>query len=196
MARALLLYGTGEGHTTDVAAEIARTLTEHGHEVDTRQIGEGVPPSTAGYDGVVIGSSIHMGRHDRHVIDWVRHRRGELAGTPAAFFTVCLSAAGEKGDPQLASSYVDGFLEETGWHPDIVGLFGGALLYTQYGYAKRMVIKGIAARQGLPTDTSRDWDFTDYEAVRHFAADAAHLISAGAPSPDPAGAPPAADPEP
>jgi menaquinone-dependent protoporphyrinogen oxidase len=185
MARALLLYGTGEGHTTDIATEIAATLTEHGHQVETARAGSHPGPSPADYDGVVVGSSIHLGTHDRHLVDWVRHRRDDLASRPAAFFTVCLSAVAEHGEAALARSYVDGFVEETGWHPDIVGLFGGALLYTRYGFAKRAVIKDIAARQGLPTDTTRDWDLTDHAAVRHFAHDTARLLAVGRPAGDP-----------
>ncbi|HSK25845.1 MAG TPA: flavodoxin domain-containing protein [Jiangellales bacterium] len=177
MARVLLLYGTREGHTADVAREIAATLSADGHEVDPVHLEHGPGPTPADFDGVVVGSSVHMGRHERAVIDWVRHVRGPLSERPAAFFTVCLSAVAEHGEEQLARSYVDGFVEETGWHPDIVGLFGGALLYTQYGFAKRAVIKDIAARQGLPTDTSRDWDLTDHEAVRHFAADTSRLLA-------------------
>ena len=181
MARALLLYGTGEGHTTDIATEIAATLAEHGHEVDTVRADSSPGPSPGDYDGVVVGSSIHLGTHDRHLVDWVRHRRDDLVGRPATFFTVCLSAVTEHGEAELAQAYVDGFVEETGWHPDIVGLFGGGLLYTRYGFAKRAVIKDIATRQGLPTDTTRDWDLTDHEAVRHFADDTARLLTAGLP---------------
>jgi len=52
----------------------------------------------------------------------------------------------------------------------MVGLFGGALLYTQYGFIKRRLIKKIARDKGtLDTDTSHDYVYTDWESVKHFA---------------------------
>src|SRR5215212_510950 len=66
--------------------------------------------------------------------------------------------------------YVERFLEETGWHPDMVGIFAGALRYTQYGFIKRHLMKKISKDGGsADTDTSRDYEYTDWNDVRHFA---------------------------
>ena len=56
-----------------------------------------------------------------------------------------------------------------------MGIFGGALLYTRYGFIKRRMMRSIAEQGGLATDTSRDVDYTDYDAVRHFAEDVGSL---------------------
>jgi menaquinone-dependent protoporphyrinogen oxidase len=47
--------------------------------------------------------------------------------------------------------------------------FAGKLAYTQYGVLTRWLMRRIAAREGGPTDTSRDHDLTDWVAVRDFA---------------------------
>jgi menaquinone-dependent protoporphyrinogen oxidase len=44
------------------------------------------------------------------------------------------------------------------------------LLYTQYGFFKRWIMKKIARDKGSPdTDTSRDYVYTDWDSVRRFA---------------------------
>lgn len=38
------------------------------------------------------------------------------------------------GDIEEAEGYVEEFETDTDWRPDRVAIFGGALLYTQYGF--------------------------------------------------------------
>jgi menaquinone-dependent protoporphyrinogen oxidase len=46
----------------------------------------------------------------------------------------------------------------------------GALPYTRYNFLVRFLMKRIARKAGGPTDTSRDYDFTDWAALDRFAA--------------------------
>lgn len=176
MSRILLAYGTTEGHTDDVVVELRKPLEAAGHDVAAHVVGE-APGTPTGFDAVVVGSSIHVGKHDKSVIAWIGANRAALDALPSAFFQVSLSSAsGEEGATE-ARSYVDHLVEATGWHPDVVGLFGGALLYTRYGFVKRTMLKKIADQSGLGTDTHRDYDYTDYDAVRQFAEDVAALLA-------------------
>ena len=133
-----------------------------------------------GYDAVIIGASIHMGRHDQRVVQFVQANHDQLHGLASAFFPVSLAA---HGDTQEAEGYVRQFEDETGWHPDKVDLFGGALLYTHYGFIKRRVMKKIAADKpgDLGLDTSRDYIYTEWDAVKRFAEHVAEgLVSVSA----------------
>jgi len=52
----------------------------------------------------------------------------------------------------------------------MVGIFAGALRYTQYGFVKRHLIKKISKdKASADLDTSRDYEYTDWNDVRHFA---------------------------
>lgn len=176
MARALIVYGSGEGHSDDVAEALAKHLRAAGVTVDAARIAD-APPNADGIDAVIVGSSIHVGKHDKHVVAWIEANKEWLTEHPSAFFQVSLSSATDTSDAQAkAGAYIDDLITETGWHPDLVGLFGGALLYTRYGFAKRALLKSIAKKSGLGADTRRDYDYTDYEAVRHFADDMAAII--------------------
>ena len=180
MAKVLIPYGTTEGQTAKIAEVISDVIHDMGHEaeaVDIKSLPRTVPD---GYDAVIIGASIHMGKHDKHVVEFVHKNHDTLGRLPSAFFSVSLAAHGEA---QEAEGYVDQFEDETGWHPDQVALFGGAQLYTHYGFIKRRNMKKIAGDKPghLGTDTSRDYVYTEWDAVKRFAEHfAARLASTSA----------------
>lgn len=170
--RILVGFCTSEGQTAKVAEHVAQTLRAAGCEVEVRDIEEAAPPSLAGYDGVVLGASIHGGRHQRSMVAFARSRRDELSSKPNAFFSVSLTAANPDAEHQRqAEECVRRFEVETGWKPAMFALFGGALLYTRYGFIMRFIMKRISKHEGGPTDTSRDYEFTHWESVAHFAED-------------------------
>jgi menaquinone-dependent protoporphyrinogen oxidase len=167
MARILIPYGTTEGQTARIAEYISDVLRAHGHEAETLDLKHAEHDLPGGYDAVIVGASIHAGKHERYVADFVRRNRAALEKLPAALFSVSLSA---QADPEEAEKRVGEFEDSTGWHPATVALFGGALLYTQYGFLKRMMMKKIVSSQGsADTDTGRDYIYTEWDGVRRFA---------------------------
>jgi menaquinone-dependent protoporphyrinogen oxidase len=169
MAAIYIPYGTAEGQTAKIADFISDVVQAHGHKAQTadiKQAGDAIPD---GVDAVIVGASIHMGTHEDYVRDFVQKNKATLESRPSALFSVSLAA---HGDAENAGSYVEKFEEETGWRPAQVGLFSGALLYTQYGFIKRLVMKKIASDKGsLDTDTSRDYVYTEWDGVKRFAED-------------------------
>lgn len=176
MSRFLVLYGTDEGQTAKVATRIGDVLTRRGHDV-TVICADGRTPDLAvdSYDAILVGASIHVGKHQPEILEFVRDHRGVLAERPTAFFQVSLSSATEEGQAQ-AAGYVDAFIDDTGWHPDRIGLFGGALRYSEYGFLKRLLMKQIAKRQLPGAETGEDVEFTDWYEVEAFAADVATFV--------------------
>lgn len=176
MATLLVCYGTGEGQTAKVARRLADTLEARGH--DTTAVDAADLPSdldVRDFDAVLVGASIHAGKHQKVVREFVTENRNVLASKPTGFFQVSLSSANEEGEAQ-AAGYVEEFVEATDWHPDRIGLFGGALRYSEYGFLKRLLMKQIAKRSMPDVDTSHDTEFTDWEEVEAFAADFAAFV--------------------
>ena len=170
MTKILISYGSTEGHTARIAEYIADGIRGRGHvanAVDLKRPQDGL---LDGYDAVILGGSIHMGKHEECVRDFVLKNRIALEGLPSAFFSVSLAA---HGDMANAQAYVENFEQETGWRPAQIGLFGGALLYRKYGFLKRLMMKKIVSSKpgNLSTDTSRDHEYTDWDQVRRFAED-------------------------
>jgi menaquinone-dependent protoporphyrinogen oxidase len=170
MPRILLLYATTEGQTELIAERVARTLREKGHNVEMLPADTAGPgPDPANYDGVMIGASIHYGHHPAYLHKLVRRHGNALAARPCAFFSVSLSAGGPRPKLAAAQRYLDKFMRKTGWRPQLTASFAGALKYSLYGPIKRRVMIVFMTLGGGETDTSRDYEYTDWDAVERFA---------------------------
>lgn len=178
MARVLTCYGTSEGQTAAIAERMGDVVDGEGYEVTLAHLKH--PPDEldpAVYDGIVVGASIHGGSHQRYVGSFVRDHFETLNRRPSAFFSVSLTAAHDDPDERApAAELLEEFLDETGWNPDGTLAVAGALKYSEYGPLKRFVMRRIAGRASGDTDTSRDYEYTDWEGVEAFAREFATLL--------------------
>lgn len=171
MAHVIVLYGTTEGQTAKIAQHVASAGRALGHQVDVRHAAELEPGlSLEPYDGAILGASVHEGRHQRYLEAVASEHRAWLGEHSSAFFSVCLAIASpDAQERQAAAALVDRFAERTGWAPAHRAVFAGALRYSQYNWLKRMLMKQIAKKEGGDTDTSRDHEYTDWDAVTEWA---------------------------
>jgi menaquinone-dependent protoporphyrinogen oxidase len=169
MTRILIAYGTTEGQAARIADHLAEVIRGRGLEVDVLDLERSQDVSLDRYDGVIVGGSIHLGKHQKGVVEFVSKYRADLERLPSAFFSVSLAAS---GDLPNAEAYVENFVQQTGWRPTKAGLFSGALLYRQYGFLKRFMMKRIVrGKPGMSTDTSRDHLYTNWDQVTRFGED-------------------------
>ena len=179
MSSILVYYGTGEGQTAKVADRISERLESLGHDataVNAKEAGRDLDLDD--YDAVLVGASIHAGKQQKAVRSWAKSNRDALAAKPNGFFQVSLSAADPENEASAAEAagYVDEFVEVTGWRPDRIGLFGGALRFSEYGFFLRAMMKFVAKRSYPEEDTSGDVEFTDWESVEAFADEFATFV--------------------
>jgi menaquinone-dependent protoporphyrinogen oxidase len=169
--KVLVVYGTTEGQTEKIASFVASRLILQGHHVLTTNAALGARAADAAdFEAVLIAASLHAGRYQPEVVQYVKQHLKVISTRRNAFMSVSLAAAGH--DPEDLAGLrqcVAGFLHETGWTPDQVHHVAGAFRYTQYDFLKRWAMKYIAYRKGAPTDTSRDYELTDWEDVGRFA---------------------------
>jgi menaquinone-dependent protoporphyrinogen oxidase len=178
----LAVFGSSHGQAESVLRRVAAALEQHGHVLELHD-SERLPRKlkASDFDAVVVAASIILGRYQAAVRDFVQHHKAELAALPTAF--VSINGAAPESDPkwqEAARGYLEGFLRQTGWTPRWTATFAGALRYPSYGIATRRLIKLISWQAGGPTDTSCDYEFTDWEAVDRFAATLATGLAGGA----------------
>ena len=181
MARFLIVYGSTEGHTTAVAARMAEAMRAEGHLVelhDSKELRKNTV--TQPFDGIIVGGSVHAGEHQSSLREFAKRNREVLERVPSAFFSVSLANADADEDADAESkAVVEKFIAETGWRPNQIERIAGALVYTQYNVFMRHMMKLIVKSQGRSElDTSRDFDFTDWDAVAQLARDFARNVSA------------------
>jgi menaquinone-dependent protoporphyrinogen oxidase len=168
--RVLICFRSTEGQTEKVADFLARRMLATGCEVEVRDVAEVTERMLEDADAVVLGASIHMGRHQRRMVRFVQRHRDVLVRKPTAFFSISLTMSQPTEEHRrMAEQRVHDFERETGWTPGMFALFAGALPYTHYGVMLRLVLRRILRDAGGPTDVSRDHEFTDWEQVRRFA---------------------------
>jgi len=153
MKSALVVYGTTEGQTRKIAEFIANALKAGGR---VGRLDQGC-------------ALVHQLRYQASLLHFVKDNAAWLAGIPAAFVGVSLTAALEDDESRRElEGLAEAFFRETGWTPAITRHVAGALRYTQYDYFKRLVMKLIARHQGGDTDTSRDHEYTDWDELTRF----------------------------
>jgi menaquinone-dependent protoporphyrinogen oxidase len=184
----LALYGSRFGQAEAVLRRVVRRLATAGHSV-TMVNARTIPESLRleDFDAVVVAASIILGRHQSYVRKWVRSNAIALSKLPGAFISVNGASLESRADwRKRAEEYVTQFAVQTGWHPRWTAAFSGALRYSRYDPITRWVMKRIAAKEGGPTDTSRDHELTDWEAVDRFAEKVVAGFGAAAPERSPA----------
>jgi menaquinone-dependent protoporphyrinogen oxidase len=179
MASILVIYGTTTGQTAVVARRIDDVLTERGHEVTTRHVSNPPAESVDSFDGVAVGASVNNNRHQRAVVEFIQDHRAALSSRPSAFFQLSFAAAVPWESAQSGSlQWTEALFADTDWHPDRVGNFAGAVNYTQYSRPVQWFFELAAAVTTGDTDTSRDYEYTDWDEVERFAREFGDFVEA------------------
>ena len=175
----LIVYGTTEGQTRKIARYMEDVLQDAGHKVTIADATE-EPPAPGDYDAILIGGSLHMHKYQSAVTHYITKHVSALNRIPGAFFSVCLAVASDMEDEHHeAEKITKDFLAQTGWKPLLTTQIAGALKYTQYDFFKRLIMKMIAKREGRTTDTSQDYEYTNWDAVKKFVIAFAEKVSIG-----------------
>jgi len=158
MARILVTYATKKGSTAEIAQAIAKELQAAGHTTDAVEIAEGASP--AGYDAVVIGGPMYLGKIEG-IGKFVQRHSSALARVPVAGFVVCLAAVAK--DPEGMA------WAEKALHAALVPLrsvaetvFAGRLDPEKLSWFQRLVVKKAKSPVG---------DFRDWAAIADWARD-------------------------
>lgn len=180
MSKVLILYGSSEGQTAKIARHIAGVIREKGYTVDVVD-GRALPAhfSLEPYTAAIIGASLHAGSYQKYIRRFVQRYHEELARIRTAFFSVSLTEAYPNPEEKVRlEQLMTEFMQKTGWRPQNVVSFAGALAYSKYGFLKRFVMQRIARAAGEPVDATRDYEYTDWDAVTRFAVTFVAALSA------------------
>ena len=171
MRSVLIVYGTGDGQTEKIARYMAHCVDVSGIPVVLVNAASGANPDPTGFGSVIVAASVHAGGYQRAVRKWVTRHADRLNNMPTAFVSVCLGVLEHKAavDAELAR-IMTAFFDRTRWHPGTREIVAGALKYTRYNPLKRWVLRRIVRKTGSPDlDTSRDYEYTDWDRLADFA---------------------------
>lgn len=165
----LIAYASIEGHTADIAGKIAQTVESEGNQAVLANLGQPGFALPGRFDAIILCGPIHIGRYPSQLVSFVQNWKQALAEVPSALVTVSLAiASGTEEERKEAESYPLALTDRTGWKPDLLHHAAGALKYVEYDFFKRWIMKRIAAKEGGPVDTSRDYVLTDWNLLEDF----------------------------
>jgi menaquinone-dependent protoporphyrinogen oxidase len=178
MKRIAVLYATREGQTQQIAEYVSAGLRAEGFDVDVRNVRVAGDLKLDAYGGIVLAASVHAGKHEREMMSFIRNHLSELNRSSNAFLSVTLSEAGAERAGTTPEEHkrfcadvqgvIERFLQDSGWRPNRVFPVAGALLYSKYNFVLRLLMKWIAKRSGAETNTSRDYEYTDWSRLDQF----------------------------
>ena len=171
----LLIWASREGQTEKIANRLAEHLENAGqvvHSVNAADSAATKNIDPGSYDLLVFGASIHAGGIERELVRFIDATARRIELKKRSFLLVSLSAATR--DPELrAESLADArqkMQKQLSVAFDDVEMIAGALVYSKYPRFLKWLMKKIAASAGETTDTSRDYEYTDWQQVEGYAA--------------------------
>ena len=161
MTRTLVTYASKRGSTQEVAAAIAASLRAAGHDVDLLSAEAAAVAGPDGYDSVVIGGSLYVGRWHADACRFVRRHRAALDRLPLAVFALGPRTL-EAEDVAGSRKQLAGALKRLGIAPRLVTVFGGAV---------------DPAKLHFPFNRMPESDVRDWQAIDAWAAEVGSMIS-------------------
>jgi len=176
-----VFYATTHGQTRRIAERLVAIFRDEGFtSLATDMAGSDAANVDWDYArAVVVTASLHAHKHQRAATAFCRKHARQLNVRPSAFLSVSLAVASDDvAERSAAARIAQEFVNITGWTPAAVTCVAGRLAYTQYGWLTRFVMKRIARQHGQPTDTTRDYEFTNWDQVARSANDIVRRIAA------------------
>jgi menaquinone-dependent protoporphyrinogen oxidase len=146
----LVAYASRHGSTEEVALAIAGRLSAHGIVADVRATRD--IETLDGYDAVVLGSAIYMGRLHADARAFVRRYRAILAARPLAVFAMGPRSL-ETDEVAGSRNALDAALARASLEPTATAIFGGVLDPSQL----RFPFNRMSAVDARDWDAIRSW---------------------------------------
>ena len=150
MAHILIAYASRNGSTAEIAQAIGKELQAAGHAADVVEMG--AVPSLSGYNAVVIGGPLYMGKMVGDVGKFVKRHRNELSKLPIAGFTVGLTPVSK--DPAGMANAEKALRDALApLQPVAQTVFAGRLDPEKLSWFQKWITKKVKS----PVGDFRDW---------------------------------------
>jgi len=162
--RNIFIYSTSNGQSLKICNAINKNKESLIIDIDKIKTVE-----LNKFDQIIIGASVKYGDHNKKIYDFIKNNKIFLETKKTGFFSVNATARkSEKNKPET-NPYVIKFLKKTNWTPDNIGVFAGKIDFPNYNFLEKYIIKVIMWITNGPTDTSKTFEFTDWEDVKKFS---------------------------
>lgn len=169
MSNILVAYSTTDGHTRKICQRLQQLIESCGHQVTLHSINDADPIKPGEFDTIIIGASIHYGKHSKAAYAFIDEHLQTLDSKPNAFFTVNVVARKPEKNTPETNPYLRKFLSQIRWKPKNLAVFAGKINYQSCTPLDRFMIRLIMWMTKGPTAPDTNIEFTDWSKVDDFA---------------------------
>ena len=185
MSKVLILYGTRYGTNKEISDKIQKEIQELGitteiYNLEEHKLKE-IPP-LHDYNGILIGTSIKMGRWTKGVKKFVQKRKSELIKSQSklGFYVCCGEAAKKKDISNAINKYITSKLQKLGIKPTLIDAFGGCYDLTEgsvlTGMTRKIIISVMKNEEVIENPEGKMHDYRDWEQIKDFAHKFSQLV--------------------
>ena len=168
MDNTLLIYSSKDGQTEKISNFIHEKI-KNSNQLKIIKIEFIDQEKLDNYSKIILGASIRYGKHSDKIYNFVKKNLKLLNQKKTAFFSVNVVARKPEKNTPETNPYVIKFLKKTKWNPSLLGVFAGKVDYPSYGFFDKYIIKLIMFMTKGPLDTSKSYEFTDWQKVQVFS---------------------------
>ena len=168
MPDTLIIYSSTDGHTKIICSRLTNSFKD-GDKVKIISLDEAKKFELSDFNKIIIGASIRYGNHSKKLYEFVDLNKEILKQKNSIFFSVNVVARKPEKNTPDTNPYIKKFLKICNWTPKKIGVFAGKVDYPNYGFFDKYAIKLIMFLTNGPTDTSKSYEFTDWNRVDQFA---------------------------
>ena len=178
----LIVYGTRFGSTEEVAEKMKEIFENTGlitDLIDLKQVPESAWPSLKDYNGVLLGSSIKIGRWMKEPITFLKKNvdffKGEL---PFGIYVCSAYAADPEKRPEIRQEYIGQKITDLSINVSIYDAFGGVIdltSATRLGWTDKKII-GMVAKNDPNFKKNERNDLRDWDQITDFGEKFAQLV--------------------
>jgi menaquinone-dependent protoporphyrinogen oxidase len=178
----LIVFASRFGSTDEIAHEIADEIEKHTILTTVLNLRDGMKiPSLEGFDGIIVGSGIKMGRWAKESYEFLKQNQSSLNNKVLGLFVSSGEASNPKTHAEARTKYLEKIMESTGVSADMMEAFGGIFDFSSrssYSFFEKKVIQKLARsiEGGITIDDDKMNDFRDWDLIRDWAKNFSHLV--------------------
>jgi menaquinone-dependent protoporphyrinogen oxidase len=183
--KVLIAYGTRFGCTEEVAREIALVMEKNGIEpnlVDLSSIKKSQWPAVGDYDGVLVGSSIKIGKWKKEPKVFIERNLDELKKHDKKVGIFVCSGTAITDPVKAKKEYCEDYATKLGFDVDLYNAFPGVFdlsKSSRMGFLDKKLAKAgkeELLKHDLEFNDTMKNDYRNWEDIRGFAKKFARLV--------------------
>jgi menaquinone-dependent protoporphyrinogen oxidase len=183
LPNALIVYGTRTGTTANTAELIAESLQKEGLTVKVVDAKKEKVKDITGFDLVVVGSGVQIGKWTGEADDFLKKQQKELASKKLALFVCCGAATplseGEQKTKEMDTGrqkYLEDKTVQYNLKPVALGYFGGCYDFNKMSWLFKKTLGSIKPKleaAGYKPNEDGAYDLRNLDEIRAWAKELA-----------------------